>query len=168
MDLADRPRTALSLAGAAGAALWAAQQPLDQRIARHGYDDLAILGKAVTRGRHWRSVGLAAHVVNGALFGLAYSEVLRRTPRMPAHASAQAMAQAENFGLFPLTSLVDRHHPARDELPQLWFAPRALAQATWRHAILGLVIGEAGRRLRRRARDVASPIHWDTLNDARP
>ena len=42
-----------ALAGGVAAALWAAQQPLDKRVFGTDYDDLAILGKAVTRGNEW-------------------------------------------------------------------------------------------------------------------
>ena len=51
------------------------------------------------------------------------------------------MAIAEHLALFPLGALVDRYHPARGE-PGL--PPRhgqAFAQATWRHALFGWVLG---------------------------
>jgi hypothetical protein len=140
-------RLALAGAGAAGAAAWAVQQPIDKRMFGHDYDDVKLLGMLFTRGRAWWAVGMAAHMTNGAIFGLAYSELRRRTPGVSPWLSAQAMAQAENFGLFPLTAIVDRHHPARDQWQRLWLSRRALAQATWRHAILGLALGLAAHRL---------------------
>jgi hypothetical protein len=54
---------------------------------------------------------------------------------------------AEHLGLWPLGQLVDRYHPARKELTPLWGNRRAFAQATWRHLIFGLVLGELERRL---------------------
>ncbi len=148
--LFTRTHARLGLAGAAGALLWAAQQPLDKRVARYPYDDVELLGRLVRpHGDGWRAAGLAVHTLNGAIFGVTYAELRRRTPGVPAHVSAQAMAQVENFGLFPLTKLLDRVHPARDRLPRLWGSRRALAQATWRHALLGLVLGEAARRMAR-------------------
>ena len=42
---------------------------------------------------------------------------------------------------------VDRVHPARSDLPQLWGSGRAFAQATWRHVLFGFVLGELERRL---------------------
>lgn len=59
-------------AGAVAAAVWAAQEPVDQRVLRFPYSDVAILGRLVTRGRHWRALGTALHVVNGAVAGLAF------------------------------------------------------------------------------------------------
>ena len=40
----------------------------------------------------------------------------------------------------------DRVHPARNELPDLWGNGRAFAQATWRHLLFGVVLGELERR----------------------
>jgi hypothetical protein len=57
------------------------------------------------------------------------------------------VAEVENFGLWPLGRASDRFHPARGELPRLTGNRRALAQATWRHLLFGLVLGELERRL---------------------
>ena len=40
-----------------------------------------------------------------------------------------------------MTALVDRYHPARDELPKLAASGRAFGQATIRHAVFGIVLG---------------------------
>jgi hypothetical protein len=129
-------------AGAIAAAVWAAQEPLDRRALGCDYSDIAVLGKGLTRGPRWRAVGLVAHTVNGALFGLAYHEARARIPVDPRRL-ALAMALAEHVGLYPLCALVDRYHPARGEegVPPLLTNPRAFAQATWRHGIFGLLLG---------------------------
>ncbi|MCW2925972.1 MAG: hypothetical protein JWM98_3376, partial [Thermoleophilia bacterium] len=145
MQLSTRLR--FGLAGAAAAAVWAAQQSLDKRAFRSGYDDVELLGRAVRpHGAGWRPAGWAMHLANGAAFGLAYSEVRRRTPDVDPLVSAQAMAQVENFGMYPLTAAADRVHPARDVLAPS-FGRRQLAQATWRHALFGLVLGVLARRI---------------------
>jgi hypothetical protein len=128
-------------AGAVAAVVWGAQEPLDQRVFRCDYSDVALLGKAVSR-THWRSVGFAAHAVNGAVFGLIYGAVRRRVPLGPSRL-AVGMALAEHAALYPLSYLVDRYHPARGEpgIPPLLTNPRAFAQATWRHALFGWVLG---------------------------
>ena len=54
---------------------------------------------------------------------------------------------AENFGFWPLGRLIDRYHPARRELEPMSGNRRALAQATWRHLLFALVLGELERRL---------------------
>ena len=135
-----QPRAAV--AGAVAALVWALQEPLDQRALRCDYSDVAVLGKALVRGRGWRAAGLAAHVSNGAFFGLAYHEVRRRSSIRPRRL-AVGMALAEHLALYPLCYLVDRYHPARGEpgVPQLLTSPRAFAQATWRHALFGAVLG---------------------------
>ena len=96
----------------------------------------------MTRGRHWRSAGLALHVANGALFGLAFHELHRRA-RIGPRRLAVAMALGEHVALYPLSGLVDRFHPARGTqgVPPLLTSGRAFAQATWRHALFGAALG---------------------------
>ena len=122
--------------------MWALQEPLDQRVFRCDYSDVALLGKAVIRGRGWRAAGFAIHLVNGAVFGLAFHEARRRLP-VDARKLALGMALAEHATLYPLGYVIDRRHPARGSrgVPPLLTNPRAYAQATWRHAIFGIVLG---------------------------
>jgi hypothetical protein len=130
------------LAGAAAATLWALQEPLDRRLFRCDYSDIALLGKFVTRGRHWRAAGFAVHAVNGAIFGLVFHEA-RLLVAGDARKLAVGMALAEHATLYPLCYFIDRHHPARGEegIPPLFTNPRAYAQATWRHALFGFALG---------------------------
>jgi hypothetical protein len=128
-------------AGATAALVWAAAEPLDRRIFGCDYSDTALLGKAVSR-RYWLPAGLAMHALNGAAFGVAFDLVRRRTGARPVPL-AVGMAVVENTMLWPLCALVDRYHPARGEpgLPRLAGNGRAFAQATWRHAVFGVVLG---------------------------
>jgi hypothetical protein len=132
-------------AGAIAALVWAAQEPVDQLVFRCDYSDVALLGKAITRGRRWRAAGLALHAVNGIAFGLAWDAARRRLPVDPRRL-AVGLAVVENAALWPLCRLVDRFHPARGEpgVPPLLRSRRAFAQATWRHAIFGWVLGHLG------------------------
>lgn len=133
-------------AGAVAAAVWALQQPADQRVFGVPYDDTELLGKFVTRGPAWRPAGWAIHLANGAAFGAAYAHL---APRMPAPAWARGplAAMVENVVSWPGVALSERLHPAREELPALWRVPGAFAQATWRHLLFGAVLGELERRL---------------------
>ena len=133
--MSDRARAAL--AGAFAATMWGVLEPIDRRIFRCDYSDIALLGKAVTR-RHWRLAGFAIHALNGAAFGIGFDAVRRRVPITGVQA-----ALAEHVALYPLSYLVDRHHPARGEegVPPLLRNPRAFAQATVRHALFGAVLG---------------------------
>ena len=135
-----------ALAGSIAAGAWAAQQPLDKRVFGTRYDDVELLGKAVTRGPAWPAAGLAIHLANGAAFGAAYALARPFIPGPPQVAAVVA-SMVENFGFWPLAPLIDRHHPARSELEELRGNRRALAQATWRHLLFGLVLGELERRL---------------------
>jgi hypothetical protein len=129
-------------AGAVAATVWGLLEPVDQRLLRCDYSDIAVLGKAVTRGPHWRFAGFILHSANGAVFGLAYDELRRRLRANP-HRLALGLALAEHLTLYPLCYFIDRYHPARGEpgIPPLLRSPRAFAQATWRHALFGTVLG---------------------------
>jgi hypothetical protein len=124
-------------AGAISALVWAAVEPFDQRVLRHDYSDVAVLGKAVTRSPAWPLAGLAMHAANGAVFGVAYAQTRRRG------ISAVTMALAEHTVLFPLGAIVDRRHPARGTqgLAPLW-SKRAFVQATFRHLLFGALLGK--------------------------
>jgi hypothetical protein len=135
-----------ALAGAAGAVVWAAQQPLDKRVFSSGYDDVELLGKFVARGEGWLPAGLVLHVQNGAAFGAVYALARPFLPGPPL-VSAILASMAEQVGFWPLGRLVDRHHPRRGELTPLTGNRRAFAQATWRHLLFALVMGELERRL---------------------
>jgi hypothetical protein len=143
----DRAQTVRgAFAGAVAAAVWLAQQPLDKPIFGVDYDDSELLGKAITRGRAWPLVGAALHLGNGALLGAVYTNVATRLP-LPPWSRGPLVGLAEHVATWPLTLVVDRVHPARGELPRLTGNPRAFAQATWRHLVFGVVLGELERRL---------------------
>ena len=136
------PPVRAAAAGALAATAWGALEPLDRRLFRCDYSDIALLGKAVTRGPRWRLAGFALHAVNGAVFGLAFHEARSRVP-IPPRRLAFAAALAEHVALYPLAYLVDRYHPARGEpgVPPLLRNPRAFAQAGVRHALFGVLLG---------------------------
>ncbi|HEV2776886.1 MAG TPA: hypothetical protein VGV90_14935 [Solirubrobacteraceae bacterium] len=143
----DRAKTVRgAFAGAIAAAVWLAQQPLDKPIFGVDYDDSELLGKAFTRGRAWPVVGAALHLANGAVLGAAYTNVAVRLP-LPSWSRGPLVALTEHVATWPLTLAVDRVHPARAELPRLAGSSRAFAQATWRHLVFGVVLGELERRL---------------------
>jgi len=81
------PRLQAGLAGGAAATVWGLVEPIDRRLFRFPYSDIAILGK--------------------------------------------------------FAMLTDRFHPARGapELPPMSQSGRAFAQATFRHLLLGVVLG---------------------------
>lgn len=135
------PRSRAIGAGVAGTLVWAALEPLDRRVFRHDYSDVAVLGKAFTRGRGWLPLGLAIHAVNGAVFGLVYHELAERLHR-DRRRLALELALLEHLALFSTGALVDRLHPARGEpgVEKLFSVP-AFGQALVRHALFGKVLG---------------------------
>ena len=136
------PQTSLrgALAGAAATVVMTLEQPLDKRLFDSTYDDVEILGKLVTRGDNWQPIGFALHVQNGAILGAGYA---RLRPSLPGPAVLRGLLVGliEHVATWPMTALVDRYHPARNQLPKLAGNPRAFGQATIRHAVFGLVLG---------------------------
>jgi hypothetical protein len=136
------PQTSLrgALAGAAATVVMTLEQPLDKRLFDSTYDDVEILGKLVTRGDNWQPIGFALHVQNGAILGAGYA---RLRPSLPGPAVLRGLLVGliEHVATWPMTALVDRYHPARNQLPKLAGNPRAFGQATIRHAVFGVVLG---------------------------
>jgi hypothetical protein len=128
------------VAGAVATVVMTLEEPLDQRLFDSKYEDIKILGKLVTRGDHWRPIGFALHVQNGAILGAAYA---RLKPSLPGSAVLRGLLAGlvEHVATWPLTILIDRYHPARNELPKLAANGRAFGQATVRHAVFGIVLG---------------------------
>jgi hypothetical protein len=133
-------------AGAVAAAVWAAQQPLDRRVFGVPYDDAELLGRWFVPSGDWRAAGLGLHLVNGALFGAVYAAVAPSLPVPPALRGPLA-GLAEHVATWPGMAVVDRVHPARSDMPQMWGSGRAFAQSAWRHLLFGTVLGELERRL---------------------
>ena len=119
------PRLRAAAAGAVAAALWGLQEPLDQHVFGCDFSDVLTVGF----GR--RSLGFAVHTANGALFGVAFDAVRQRL-EVDQRRLALGMAIAEHAVLWPLIAVVDR---------KLVSSPRAFAQATYRHALFGFVLG---------------------------
>jgi hypothetical protein len=133
-------------AGVVAATVWGLLEPLDRRVFRCDYSDVAVLGKALTRRRGWRAAGLALHAANGAVFGLVFDALRRRLP-VDGRRLALGMALGEHVAIYPAAYFVDRFHPARGEdgIPLLLTNRRAFAQATVRHALFGLLLGRLSR-----------------------
>ena len=143
-----------ALAGAVAAGVWALQQPLDKIVFASRYDDVELLGRAVHNGPGWYRAGFMLHAQNGALFGALYANLAPALP-LPVRLRGPAAALIELVATWPLAGLSDRYHPARDQLVPLAGSRRTFAQATWRHLLFGVVLGELERRLNR---DLPSPL----------
>ena len=138
-----------ALAGAAAAAVWAAAEPGVARLVGPpaGYSDLRLLGALLTGdGQRWRAAGLAAHLVNGALFGAAFAGLGARGWR-----HGLAAAQAENLVLWPCMAILDNVHPDRRSgaWPRLAGNRRVFAYEVAVHALFGVTLGVLGGRAQR-------------------
>jgi hypothetical protein len=108
-----------ALAGAIAATVWGLQEPLDRRVFRCDHSDVRLVG------------GLPLHVLNGALFGLAFETVRKRT-RVDKRRLAIGLAVAEHTALWPVLGLF---------APDVAKSPRAFAQGVYRHVLFGYVLG---------------------------
>jgi hypothetical protein len=108
-----------ALVGAVAATVWGLQEPLDRRVFRCDYSDVRLVG------------GLHVHALNGALFGLAFGAVRRRTS-VGQTRLAVTLAVAEHTLLWPLLGIFDR---------EVVKSPRAFAQGMYRHVLFGYVLG---------------------------
>jgi hypothetical protein len=135
-----------AVSGAVAAAVWAIQQPLDKKVFSSRYDDVELLGKAITRDAGWVPIGFGIHMADGALFGAVYANVAPALP-VPPVLRGPVLALSEHVALWPLVALTDRLHPARGELPNLRGNRVAFLQAAWRHLLFGFVLGELERRI---------------------
>lgn len=131
------------------AAVWAAAEPGVARLVGPpaGYSDVRLLGALLTGdGKRWRAAGLAAHFVNGALFGAAFARLGARGWRQGLLA-----AQAENVVLWPCMTLLDRIHPDRRSgaWPGLAGNRRVFAYEVAVHALFGVTLGALSGRAQR-------------------
>jgi hypothetical protein len=126
------------VAGMVAAAVWAAAEPLLQRIFRTQYSDVRLLGRAVTQGPAWPAVGTAIHLANGAVFGLAWERLGEGGWKR-----GIAAAEVENLAFWPGMALVDRYHPDRrtGDLPPLLWNKRIFGYEVSTHALFGAVLG---------------------------
>jgi hypothetical protein len=131
-----------AVAGVAAAAVYAVEQELDLRAFRHNADDLILVGGLVASERaRARQIGLACHLINGAVLGAAYAgSVQHRLPGTPA-ARGVIFALAENFGLYPLALLEERHPAIRNGILARYWNRTAFCQSILRHIAFGAVLG---------------------------
>jgi hypothetical protein len=122
-------------AGAAAAAAWAAQEPLDMRVFGVDYSDPELLAKPFGGSR---LVGIPLHLANGAMFGAVYALIARRV-RAPGALTGLAAGLTEHVATWPAMRVVPGVN--------LWGNHRAFVQGVWRHALFGVVLGTVYERL---------------------
>jgi hypothetical protein len=128
-----------ALAGVAAAAAWGAAEPAARRLFGICYSDVRLLGAAVTSGPNWKAAGWGLHLLNGAVFGAAFT-------RLGGHGVLRgvAAAQVENLVLWvPGMVLVDRFHPDRrsGRWRPILRNRRVFAYEVTLHALFGAVLG---------------------------
>lgn len=138
----DAARAALS--GMLGSVAFSLEMWLDLRLVRYRFDDFTLLGRPFSSdARLWCPLGAGLHLLNGAVFGMAYARVRRFLPG-PGWLRGVLYAEGLNLLLWPLMLLVDRYHPARRTgvLAPAWSLAN-YAVNVLRHLAYGAVLGYA-------------------------
>jgi hypothetical protein len=132
-----------ALAGAVAAGAWALAEPSLRRITGGYHSQERLVGGIVAPRGRWKAAGVGIHLVNGALFGVAFERL-----GMARAAQGVLAAEAENVLLWPLTGVLDRLHPdvRSGAWPPLARNPQAFAQEVLGHAVFGAVLGALGPR----------------------
>jgi hypothetical protein len=124
-------------AGVVAAGVWAAAEPGLRRLFGTPYTDVRLIGAPVSPP-HWRLVGTAVHLLNGAAAGVAFRRLGLRGWK-----AGVLAAQVEGAAVWPGMAVVDRYHPDRRSgaWPPLLRNPRVFGQEVAAHAIFGAVLG---------------------------
>ncbi len=127
-----------ALAGAAAAGAWALAEPSLRRLTGGYHSQARLVGAMIAPRGRWKAVGLGIHLVNGAMFGVAFERLGMGGVRQGVWA-----AEAENVLLWPLTGVLDRLHPdvRAGAWPPMARNPHAFAQEVLGHAVFGGVLG---------------------------
>lgn len=129
-------------AGAVAAGVWAATEPVAARLLGTRFGDVALLGRFLGVHRRWRAVGLAAHLLNGALAGAALGAMGQRGVRR-----SVAWMAAETVVTWPAMAVADAVHPDRrsGRWPRLLTDRRVFAQEVIMHTVFAVVLGALTR-----------------------
>jgi hypothetical protein len=138
-------KTAIQIVGAgmaAGVAFLGAQA-VDLAITRNKVDDRVLLGRLAPGATPSQAVAIGAvmHVVNSVVFSAVFRLVIRDRLRGPMWLRGVTFALVENTLLYPLAIFEDFHPALRDGQMDSYQSGTAFAQETWRHVVLGAVLG---------------------------
>jgi hypothetical protein len=129
-------------AGVIAVGVFMLEQEMDLRLFRHNADDLAMLGRLLTRDATWiRPIGFGLHLVYGAAAGVAYAVLAQDRLPGPPWARGTIAALIENMTVYPLALLEDHHPGVREGSIASYRTPAAFVQAAFRHIAFGAVLG---------------------------
>lgn len=125
-------------AGVVAAGVWAAAEPLLRRHTHAVHSEPRLVGRVLAPEPYWKPLGVTVHLVNGAIFGLAFDRLGGR-----GILQAVAAAQLENAVLWPALIVLDDLHPdvRSGAWPPLLTDRRALAHEVAGHVVFGVVLG---------------------------
>ncbi|HEX2173661.1 MAG TPA: hypothetical protein VHL09_14585 [Dehalococcoidia bacterium] len=139
-----------ALAGGLAALAYLAEMYADMAVLNHHYDEVRVIGRAITRDRWWPVVGVIGNLLAGAGAGAFYGAFVAPRFRVPPVAGGLIFAQIENGTLYPpVMPLIDRFHPdIRQGLMPRSFTPLSFVEAVLRHVAYGVALGWLYPRVR--------------------
>ena len=142
--------------GAVAAAVWALQEPLDQQIFGSKFSDIAFIGKGIShqflpkdQQKHWYSVGIISHVINGAVIG-AFVPFVSYYFKVSLMRASLGIIMTEHVTTYPLTYITDKYHPSMKDgdVGPIFGQWNTFSQATYRHLLFGVITGLLTRRIK--------------------
>ena len=135
-----------AVGGGVAAAVWGLQEEVDKKVFNSNFSDVAFLGKLLTHSLgishqvDWWKVGMAAHIVNGAVIGSLIPLVANKL-KITNFTAAFVVIGVEHISTYPLTYFTDKYHPAIKEgdVGPVFGSINAFSQATYRHLLFGLI-----------------------------
>ncbi|SRR5579875_63575 len=141
-----------ALAGAAASAAYAVEMYADMAVTGSPLDDVQLL-EGMARGKRARvpALGMALHLLNGAVLGEVYAAIAERYLPGPAWLRGATFGMTFLLAAWPATLLVDKYHPLikRGELP-MFNRPVAFGQNVARHLVFGVALALVYQALAKR------------------
>jgi hypothetical protein len=133
-------------AGLVATAAYSVAMESDKWVVGNEFNDVkfiqGLLGDSHARDKRLAALAWVLHFLNGALLAEVYAAIAKRLLPGPAWLKGTLFGGAFVVFIWPLTPLVDRHHPMikNGQLPRLanW---TAFWQNVLRHLVYGLTLG---------------------------
>jgi len=129
-------------AGLVSGAAFLVAQTIDRSIVRNKVDDRVLLGRLLpVPPSRATAFGTAMHLANSVIFSTVFRLVGRDLLSGPMWWRGVVFATVENTLLYPIAIFEDFHPALRDGQMDSFQSWTAFAQETWRHVVLGAVLG---------------------------
>ena len=144
----DIPRALL--AGSAAGTAYLASMWADNKLSRHKFDDIKLVGQIfTTKSPIWQLQGLVGHYGFSGVMALVYAAYAYNRLPGPDWFRGFLFLQIENSSLYLLAPLMDPHHAGvkSGQIPRVWKWKTFWGQVV-RHIAFGVTLGALYRETR--------------------